>query len=420
VQESLLYERWKNLAIHSDTIHCGSDTLQVIDAGQLNCSCGPDFRNARFRLNGVIYQGDVECHCRSRDWYHHQHHLDRSFANVLLHIIPLENGPAEHVHHQQSNHNITTVAIPLQIKKALPISCRHKQFNKSTLQELGLKRFRLKMHNIAGQISVHSPEQIFYEILLRALGYSANAEPFQMLAQRLPWSWLRLQLEQVIPPNDLLAVYAGIAGFFNATSKDPFLHQMIQCFQKQQYYLDAAPLQSDAWTFAAIRPFNHPHFRLAGWVALVQAQANPLTTLRSILEQRQPTPIAKNVLNKFFSIPCSSYWQAHYGFGLPRKGRGARFFFGASQINEILQNLLLPLFAVMAQKSGSIGFLSYLEELYCQLPANNGYNVIRRRFPLFFQSQKQKPALALYQGLLYLNQCFCDSGKCDICPINSK
>ena len=418
MQESLLYERWKNLAICSDTINSGHNTLQVIDAGQLNRSCGPDFRSARFRLNGVIYQGDVECHCHSRDWYYHQHHLDRSYANVLLHIIPQQNGPPEHVWHQHNKRNITTIAIPMQ-GKLIPVkSCSHRQFSNSILLDLGLKRFHLKMHEIAGLISVHSPEQVFYELLFRALGYTANATSFQMLARRLPWSWLKLKLMQQIRPNDLLSVYAGIAGFLNPGSNDYFLNELIQHFQVQQDTLDAAPMQSDIWTFAAIRPFNHPHFRIAGWVALLEAQKNPLVKLQHIFEQRLPATSVQKTLYQFFSIPCSPYWQGHYGFGLPAKGPAARFFFGVSRINEIIQNLLLPFFAVVARKSGSDGFLSYLEALYCQLPVCNSYNVLQKRFPHFLQNQKQNPSLAIYQGLLYLSQYFCDSGKCDVCPIN--
>lgn len=420
MQESLLYERWKNLALSSETIYCGPDTLQVIEAGELSLACGPDFRSARFRLNGVVYQGDVECHSREKDWYRHQHHLDRAYANVLLHIIPREVSPAEHVLHHQSKRMIPTIGIPAQTQAKIPTACPLKQMPESTLTELGLERFRLKMHYYATQKFIHSPEQVFYEGLLRALGYTANTEPFHMLTRRLSWSWLHTRLQQGIRAADLLAIYAGIAGFLPSVSKEPFLNNLIQRYQQQENVLDAAPMQPEIWQFAGIRPFNHPHFRLAGWVMLVQKNKNPMSALQTLFEQRLPSKYALTQIQKFFNIPCPAYWQKHYGFDLPRKGLQARFFFGQARIIEILQNILLPFFAVSAQKSGSSGFLSYLEDLFCQLPAAAGYGILQRHFPLVWCNQKGRPSLALYQGLLYLKQYFCDSGRCNACPINHK
>lgn len=420
MQESLLYERWKSMALLSNSVRCGPDTLRVIDAGQLNLNAGPDFRSARFRLNGITYQGDVECHCRSKDWYQHQHHLDRSYANVLLHIVPQENGPAEHVLHQHTKRQIRTIAIPPLRSQSLTDACLHSQISATTLQEFGLKRFHFKMHEIASLRSVYSPEQVFYELFMKSLGYTANAVTFQMLARRLPWSWLKAQLAQNISFKDLLAIYAGIAGFLNPASTDSFIKELLRRFRIQRSDLDGACIHPESWVFAAVRPFNHPHFRIAGWVSLLETEKNPLAALRRVLEPRLPASTVVRLLQHFFQIPCSPYWQKHYGFGLGSKGRNARFFFGPARIIEIIQNLLLPFFAVEAQESGSEGFLSYLESIYCQIPVQSNYLSLEKRFPFYFQKQKHKPSLALCQGLLYLKQYFCDSGKCAVCPINLK
>lgn len=420
MQEILLYERWRNLAHSSEIIHCGSDMLQVFESGQLSLASGPDFRSARFSLNGIVYQGDVECHSCQRDWYRHQHHLDRKYANVLLHVIPEEVSQQEQVLHQQSMRIIPTVGIPKNTKTVLPLSCPRKNISASILTELGIQRFRLKMFHLATLTSIHSPEQVFYELLLRALGYHANSAPFEILAQRLTWSWLQAQLQQGVHSADLLAIYSGIAGFLPTTSEDPFLNNLVQHFEQHKNTLDAAPMHEDSWQFAGIRPFNHPHFRMAAWIELLQRYPNPMLVLKELLEQRLTEQKVCQQINHFFNIPCSGYWKSHYGLNLLRKGPAARVFLGPARINEILLNVTLPFFAVCAQNSGSSGFLTYLIDLYCQLPMANTYGIIKQQFPLLFHDRKRLASLAIYQGLLYLKQYYCESGKCNVCPSKSK
>ncbi len=412
MQESALYERWQQLARNGETIRYGGHTLQVLQSGRLNTARGPDFRSARFRLDGIVFQGDVECHLNFQDWYRHQHHLDPAFADVLLHVVNTNNSASATVTHTQSPLPIPTISLPAPTKQITMQSCPIAPAHISLISDLALKRLRLKEHFFQSRMQSASAEQIFYEYFLRALGYSANNDAFQLLAQRLPWSWLSRQSA----PDSVFAVYAGTAGFLSSPSDDDFVLKLKNKYRRQIPFLDVAPLAQSVWQFAGVRPFNHPHFRLAAWVHLLfQTSESPFRFLYQILSRRLPIQQAAAQVYDFLRIPCPEYWQTHYGFGLTRRSGKARYFFGRARMDELLVNLILPMFSAIAQSSGSYGFYRYLESFYQQLPARVGYSRFKRLKQTVFQ--KRQPTLALYQGLFYLEEYYCRTRKCSGCPV---
>jgi len=346
MQESILYERWQNLALSGETVRCGQHTLQVLQAGHLNTARGPDFSSARFRFDDVVFQGDVECHVRRKDWYRHQHHLDRAFANVLLHIVDTANTSIEPVQHQHNYQSIPTIQLPVPSKMISKRLCSIIPAQLPLVTELGRKRFHTKVLLFRNQLQSLSAQQLFYEYFFRALGYSANSNTFQLLAQRLPWSWLSSRLPQSGNTAELLAVYAGIAGFLDSTQTDAYVNQLRKHSKASNSFLDAAPLDNQLWQFSGIRLSNHPHFRLASWVHLLaQLPLPPFDFFYQCLGRRLDFEQTLAQIFETFLFPSSGYWQNHYGFGLVRQGGKANYFYGKNRILEILSTLLLPLSA---------------------------------------------------------------------------
>lgn len=71
------------------------DSLSVICVGQLNTGSALDFSMAQLQIGAVRFTGSVEIHLHSLQWYHHRHHQDSAYNNVILHVIWEEDMPLQ-------------------------------------------------------------------------------------------------------------------------------------------------------------------------------------------------------------------------------------------------------------------------------------------------------------------------------------
>ena len=85
--EQLLHFTWKYRYFppHQLTTSDGEE-VEIIDVGLHNHNAGPDFFNAKIRIDGHLWVGNVEIHDNSSDWYRHGHEKDPAYNNTILHI----------------------------------------------------------------------------------------------------------------------------------------------------------------------------------------------------------------------------------------------------------------------------------------------------------------------------------------------
>ena len=63
----------------------------MIDPGLHNRHAGPDFFNAKVKINGTLWVGNVEIHVRASDWFRHHHDTDPAYKGAdsmkLLEVV---------------------------------------------------------------------------------------------------------------------------------------------------------------------------------------------------------------------------------------------------------------------------------------------------------------------------------------------
>lgn len=85
--EQLLHYCWKHKMFPLGALHTtDGQPVEVIDAGLHNRNAGPDFFNAKVKIGGELWVGNVEIHDKSTDWFLHGHERDDHYNNVVLHV----------------------------------------------------------------------------------------------------------------------------------------------------------------------------------------------------------------------------------------------------------------------------------------------------------------------------------------------
>ena len=88
MREEFLHYVWQHR--HFDFLNAKTTeglALSVVFPGYHNHDAGPDFLQAVVTIGDMRWVGSVEIHCRSSDWFRHQHQYDDKYRSVVLHVV---------------------------------------------------------------------------------------------------------------------------------------------------------------------------------------------------------------------------------------------------------------------------------------------------------------------------------------------
>mgnify|MGYP001517442237 FL=1 len=86
--EHLLHYVWKHKLFPLKVLQTTNGLpVEVIDPGLQNPNAGPDFFNAKLKIDGALWVGNIEIHTHSSDWFRHGHHSDKTYDSVILHVV---------------------------------------------------------------------------------------------------------------------------------------------------------------------------------------------------------------------------------------------------------------------------------------------------------------------------------------------
>ena len=69
IGEQLLHYCWKHRLFPLKELNTtDGKLLEILDVGRYNTDAGPDFFNAKVKIDGTLWVGNVEIHRRSADW----------------------------------------------------------------------------------------------------------------------------------------------------------------------------------------------------------------------------------------------------------------------------------------------------------------------------------------------------------------
>lgn len=326
MNEAFLHFVWQYRLYNTDIITAGNQHVEVIRTGQQNRDAGPDFTNARIKIDETTWAGNVEIHLKASDWYHHKHQDDPAYSNIILHVV-YENDREILDKHQNP---IPTIELKGMIQEEvykkyfyflnnkLWIPCEKdiKQVPSLTInawmERLFVERMERKTDGIS-TIYKHNRKSLnetFYQLLAGNFGFKTNEQPFMMLSRYLPVSVLGKHKNSLFQTEAMLF---GCAGMLDENVSDDYPNQLKQEFSFLQKKYGLTAMQPHLWKFLRLRPVNFPTIRLAQFAALIVKSGNLLSDLMEAASADE--------IKACFDVKASAYWDDHYNFDKLSKKR---------------------------------------------------------------------------------------------------
>lgn len=412
--EQLLHYVWKHKIFPLKELKTTTgQQVEVIDTGLANTDAGPDFFNAKLKLDGVLWIGNIEIHERSSDWFKHGHHADAGYNSVILHIaseidteISRSNG--ERIPQIQlicpeavrTNYKelLETDSYPpcYRIVPSLPPFTAH-----SWMTALQMERFEQKATLLNERLKrcQGNWEDAFFITLARNFGFGLNGDAFETWAHQLPFRAVDKHR------NDLFqieAIFFGQAGILEYSDGDGYYLRLKKEYTYLQHKFGLIPMDASLWRFLRLRPANFPHIRIAQLACLYHRAYGLLSRIMETETLQGVRDILKG--------GTSEYWLTHYTFGGSSPSR-PKTLSNTSLDLLIINTVVTFLYAYGLHKGNRVLCAragSFLEEL----KAENNY--ITR---MWEQCGMKASNAADSQALIQLKKEYCDKKKCLYCRI---
>ncbi len=379
-------------------------SVEILSVGEHNRDAGPDYSHARIRIGGKEWVGNIEIHVCSSDWVKHQHHLDKAYDTVILHVVrtadkPIYNSRGELVpqcelqYPSDKDYLSGLFESAQQMDSAVGrIGCAEQLLHEPGLLTEGWRKTLLKKRLECKRASIMrlleitkgSWEHALYISLARNFGFHTNSLPFEQLAINTPLSYLQKHRNSLLQLTALLMGQAGLLKIedcrleiedFNLAKEYEFLRTKFSL----------TPMDGSVWKHARMRPQNSPELRIQQFAQLLHQSENLLSKLLDAKDLKDLVPL----------------------FEVDKMGK--------SSIDILLINTVIPYKYAYALHRNDTREAEEAVALMEKIPAEN--NTIIRQWRVLGQEIHNA---ADTQALLHLYQNYCQHHECINCEVGYK
>ena len=358
--EQLLHYAWK----HKMWPLKGMETtdgrsVEVIDPGLYNRrDSGPDFFNAKVRVGGMLWVGNVEIHDKASQWFLHGHDKDEAYDNVVLHVVGQADADAMNSRGEYLPQMVLEVPRKVSDNYAELLSsdryppCYRMVPDISRLvihawmAALQTERLEQKTADIArrAQCSAGSWEDAYFQTLARNYGFGINGDAFEQWAMNVGLQAAGKHRDDLFQVEALFMGQAGLLQpesiperYREAALAEGYFTRLRNEYQYLAHKFSLQPMDYAQWRFLRLRPQNFPHIRISQLAQLYQERRAGLSELLECETVEQ--------LHNLLSTHVTPYWETHFTFGAESKRSDKHL--SASSLNLLIINTAIPvLFAV--------------------------------------------------------------------------
>jgi hypothetical protein len=416
INEEFLHYVWRNRAFDHKFLKLTDGTkIDIINPGILNRDAGPDFFNAKIKIGDTLWAGNVEIHIKSSMWYHHNHHKDSAYSNIILHVVAEHDKDVYRNNIESENEKIPVFEMKIpenlfqnyqKLQAALtwiPCSEYFKQMDTITkvqlIDRMAYERLELKTSDIKNVFyeTKSNWEETWYRTLISIWGLSLNRIPYQILAKQTPYKILLSHSNNVF---ELEALLLGQSGLLKIAENDVYVEKLKSEYKHLKNKYSLQPVDAYIWKFARMRPVNFPELRLAQLAALINKHGSMFSKL--LLSK------SINDYKTFFDINVSEYWLTHYRLGALAKSKTKNI--GKSMLELIIINAVAPFMFFYGGEYNDEDTKDFAHNMIKNLNAENN-RIMRKWDETGIEAENAFES----QALLQLYHFYCNKRKCVSC-----
>ena len=421
IPETFLHFVWKILLFDFKNLFTSDGKrVEILKNGTHNHNQGPDFLHATVRIGETVWNGNIEMHVQSADWYAHQHEKDEKYNSVILHVVYASGGKP--IYRQDGSicpeiiigDKISALAYEryavLEGEKT-GIPCRSligsvSDFHRfAWIERLGMMRMEEKFGKMCAENKDKIDwEQIAWEQLMRYMGGNLNGDAFALLAREIPFSVVKKYTHLPFQLASLL--FGFVWDSMGENVMDEGEEEIQKYWQEYLYLKQKHNLLTSigiSFSYFRMRPVGFPDIRLAQTVQLLHHYPDLVTLFQ------------RTDFTDFFqqTIGVSDYWLTHYRAGIVAKQVTKNI--GKDQKQSLIINAFVPFSYGYRAFHGIEDAETLQENTLTALPPEK--NTLLDSFAAL----DIHAANALQsQGIIHLKKQYCDAKRCLECGIGAK
>ena len=396
--------------------------VEIIDPGLYNRrNAGPDFFNAKVRIGGTLWVGNIEIHSKASDWFAHGHDRDPRYDNVVLHVVEKADTDVMtsdgHLLPQlelQVPENVrTNYEQLLRCDKYPPCYQIIPDLNRlmvhAWMAALQTERLEQKTEAIRQRADKMggSWEDAYFVTLARNYGFGINGDAFEQWAQCVPLSAVGKHRDDLF---QIEAIFMGQAGLLDPQSipehhraeaiADGYFTRLQNEYAYLAHKFSLQPIDFRLWRFLRLRPQNFPHIRIAQLANLYYSRRAGLSALIECTTLEQ--------LRQLMQTNVTPYWETHYTFG--SKSPKSQKQLSAASADLLIINTAIPMLFAVGRHRRKDELCDRAFDLLEQLrPEHNHIITMWQECGLEVKSAGDS------QALIQLKREYCDKRECLRC-----
>ncbi len=480
--EELVYKIWEEKQFSYVLKTSDGTEIEILDPGSRNLDkAGPDFHNSRIRIGNITFTGDVEIDTLHSDWRSHGHHLNSRYNKTILHITFADNQSSGFVVTQSGRH-VPSVNLSKYLSQSLrqtiltqlskiaedeiKMPCLEVADNASEeiklkfIKELGLARYRkkcvrflnrLKELIVLHEVTVSEPkinhdfhkeinerifnssdfenaeiwQQLLYEEIFEALGYSKNKDIMMKLSHAVDINFFRkIPKENFVPKAESALLF--ISGLMPESDKledevtSEYIRNLREHWELLKSEYDGVYFNRSNWHFFKLRPQNFPTVRLAAGARLLDRLLNHnlFSRIINVVSGVQNNYKLISKLRDLLIVKGEGYWAKHYNFNKEVRS-DIKYFIGLGRADETIVNIIFPILTVYFEIFDKRLLAEKILSLYINFTQKESNHLVDEVSEVLNLTD-YKLRSVYYQGMIELFRNYCIKQNCLECDIGKK